>query len=93
MRPELWVAEVIEAGLPLSSRAEHPLRAVIADTLDELDEFYAEPLRMFAWENLTYEAIAKELGLAGRSSGHARVQAALKVFEPLLLKKLEEMSA
>jgi DNA-directed RNA polymerase specialized sigma24 family protein len=81
MRAELWIDEVIGAGTPVSARAEHPLRWVIADVLDEMEPRFSEPLRMWAWENMSYAAIARELGLAGRQSAHERVKAALAVFK------------
>jgi DNA-directed RNA polymerase specialized sigma24 family protein len=78
---------LLEQGKPLTHRGDHPLRDLIADLLDELEEDDRRVLEMWAWEGLTFQAIANELGLAGRQGGHYRVVAALAKLKVLLKEK------
>lgn len=87
MKEQLVPAWLLEQGTPIG-KGDHPLRELIADIIDGLeDERTRFVLNMWAYEGLTFAAIAEELGLAGRQGGQYAVRAALKVLKEKLIEQ------
>lgn len=75
---ELHVPELIE---------ENPLVDIVRDCVEELDEDDQNALLSYFYERRTQEFLAYAYGLAGRTSGHYRIQRALDRLRELLAEK------
>lgn len=62
----------------------NPLNDTIRDCVEQLDEEDRDVVLAFFYERKTYSEIAASLGLAGRTSGHYRVNRALDKLRSLL---------
>lgn len=69
-----WLLETIP---PVTYKADHPLRNLIADIVDNLPDEDRLLLEAIMWEGVSLSEAATRLGLAARQSAHYRLKRAL----------------
>ena len=77
---------LLELGAPIG-RADHPLKDLIAEAIEELGPKDREAIDMYYFEGLTLAEVAAHFNLAGKQSGQYRVWSATQRLGVILQEK------